>query len=311
MFDKDPSRIARWYFGGMASICAATFTHPLDLLKVLLQTPEAQAQHENAKAKAGIVRTTVRIVRSQGILALYNGLTASWLRQLTYSTTRFGIYESSKQLLAGESGNPASLPFMKKVLLAGLSGAAGGFVGTPADMINVRMQNDVKLPPEQRRNYRNGLHGLISVYRHEGVRSLFNGATTATARAVLMTIGQLSMYDQYKYLLLTHLDAIFQDNLVTHFTSSLLAGATATTMTQPLDVMKTRMMNAAAGEYKSLGDCAASIFRSSGPMGFFKGYIPAFVRLAPHTILMFVFFEQFRMRFGYERPAAVVLEASN
>lgn len=26
-----------------------------------------------------------------------------------------------------------------------------GLVGTPADMINVRMQNDIKLPAEQRR----------------------------------------------------------------------------------------------------------------------------------------------------------------
>lgn len=314
MFDKDPSRIARWYFGGMASICAATFTHPLDLLKVLLQTPEVQGSPSGdgqsspagKKAKPSIVRTTIRIVRTQGIFALYNGLTASWLRQLTYSTTRFGIYETSKQILVGDSGNAASIPFFKKVILAGVSGAAGGFVGTPADMINVRMQNDVKLPPDQRRNYRSGLHGLISVYRNEGVKCLFNGATTATARAVLVTIGQLSMYDQYKYLLLTHMDAIFADDLLTHFTSSLLAGATATTLTQPLDVMKTRMMNAAPGEYKSIADCAASIFRSSGPLGFFKGYVPAFVRLAPHTILMFVFFEQFRMRFGYHKAAPLL-----
>lgn len=48
-----------------------------------------------------------------------------------------------------KSGN--SLPFYQKLLIAGLSGAAGGVVGTPADMINVRMQNDVKLPPEARR----------------------------------------------------------------------------------------------------------------------------------------------------------------
>lgn len=28
-----------------------------------------------------------------------------------------------------------------------------GFIGTPGDMVNVRMQNDVKLPPDQRRKY--------------------------------------------------------------------------------------------------------------------------------------------------------------
>ena len=28
-----------------------------------------------------------------------------------------------------------------------------GIVGTPGDMVNVRMQNDIKLPKEQRRKY--------------------------------------------------------------------------------------------------------------------------------------------------------------
>lgn len=36
-------------------------------------------------------------------------------------------------------------------MLAALGGAAGGFIGTPADLVNVRMQNDVKLPADQRR----------------------------------------------------------------------------------------------------------------------------------------------------------------
>lgn len=41
--------------------------------------------------------------------------------------------------------------FGTKVAMAGVAGAAGGFIGTPADMVNVRMQNDIKLPIESRR----------------------------------------------------------------------------------------------------------------------------------------------------------------
>jgi dicarboxylate transporter 10 len=36
-----------------------------------------------------------------------------------------------------------------------------------------------------------------------------------------------------------------------------------------------------------------------GPLGFYKGYVPAFIRLAPQTILTFVFLEQLRKHFGY------------
>lgn len=89
----------------------------------------------------------------------------------------------------------------------------------------------------------------------------------------------------------------FEDNLVTHFTASLAAGAIATTLTQPLDVLKTRSMNAKPGEFNGLWDIIKFTARL-GPLGFFKGYIPAFVRLGPHTIITFVFLEQLRLNFG-------------
>ena len=59
------------------------------------------------------------------------------------------------------------------------------------------------------------------MYREEGTRRLFSGASTATSRAVLMTIGQLSFYDQIKITLLG--TSYFKDDLVTHFVASLSA----------------------------------------------------------------------------------------
>lgn len=136
------------------------------------------------------------------------------------------------------------------------------------------------------------------MYRHEGFRNLFSGVTTATTRGVFMTIGQIAFYDQIKTYLLT--TPHFEDNLITHFTASLMAGAIATTLTQPMDVLKTRSMNAKPGEYNGLWDVIRHTAKL-GPLGFFKGYVPAFVRLGPQTILTFVFLEQLRLNFGYEK----------
>jgi len=277
--------MARWYFGGIASAGAACCTHPLDLLKVHLQTQQ--------DGKIGIVRQTLKIVKGEGILALYNGLSASLVRQLTYSTTRFAIYEVSKQSIAP---NGEAIPFQKRLLMAAVAGGCGGFVGTPGDMVNVRMQNDIKLPKDQRRNYKHAIDGMVRVAREEGVSKLFTGVDWATGRAMLMTIGQLCFYDQVKMMLLS--TPYFEDGLPTHFTASLAAGAIATTMTQPLDVLKTRSMNAKPGEFKSALDLIKYTGKN-GPMAFYKGYVPAFVRLGPQTILTFVFFEQLRMRFGF------------
>ncbi|XP_060027769.1 mitochondrial dicarboxylate carrier isoform X2 [Erinaceus europaeus] len=264
------ARVSRWYFGGLASCGAACCTHPLDLLKVHLQT-----QQEVTLRMSGMA---MRVVRSDGLLALYNGLSASLCRQMTYSLTRFAIYETFRdKMTRGSQGPP---PFYQKVLLGAVSGCIGGFMGTPADMVNVRMQNDMKLPQNQRRNYAHALDGLFRVAREEGLKKLFSGATMASSRGMLVTVGQLSCYDQAKQLVLS--TGYLADNILTHFLASFIAGGCATILCQPLDVLKTRLMNS-KGEY--------------------QGLVPAGIRLMPHTMLTFVFLEQLRKHFGIRVPS--------
>uniref|UniRef100_A0A914Y9H8 Mitochondrial dicarboxylate carrier n=1 Tax=Panagrolaimus superbus TaxID=310955 RepID=A0A914Y9H8_9BILA len=284
MLQSNTDRVTRWYFGGLASAGAAFCTHPLDLMKVHLQTQQT--------GKITMPQMARKIFASDGILGFYNGLSASLLRQLTYSTTRFGMYEALKKQFPQDQ----VLPFYQKAALAGISGACGGVIGTPGDLVNVRMQNDIKLPPAQRRNYKHAIDGLFRITKEEGISKLFNGATMATSRAVLMTIGQLSFYDQFKQTIIS--SGMGGDNLSTHFSASIAAASIATLMTQPLDVLKTRMMNAKKNEFKGIADCFLYTAKT-GPSSFFKGLLPAWVRLAPHTVLTFVFAEQLRMNFGY------------
>ena len=64
MGDGEKKRLAKWYFGGLGSAGAACCTHPLDLIKVHLQT--AQGGNMGAAGQA------VHIVRSGEILTLTN-----------------------------------------------------------------------------------------------------------------------------------------------------------------------------------------------------------------------------------------------
>jgi solute carrier family 25 (mitochondrial dicarboxylate transporter), member 10 len=75
-------------------------------------------------------------------------------------------------------------------------------------------------------SYKHAIDGLWRVYTEEGFARLFSGCSTATSRAIFMTIGQLSFYDQVKKMLLE--SGYFKDNLVLHFTASSIAGAIAT-----------------------------------------------------------------------------------
>ena len=103
---KDPARKSRWYFGGLASMGAACCTHPLDLIKVHLQTANTAATAAAGGAgsssgqKGGIYGTVLKVYRSDGIRGFYSGLSASLLRQASYSTTRFALYEVSTMVLS-------------------------------------------------------------------------------------------------------------------------------------------------------------------------------------------------------------------
>jgi Na+/phosphate symporter len=70
-------------------------------------------------------------------------------------------------------------------------------------------------------SYKHAIDGLWQVVSKEGPTKLMSGATMASSRATLVTIGQLSFYDQIKQVLVV--SGIFGDNVYTHFTASFLA----------------------------------------------------------------------------------------
>lgn len=53
--------------------------------------------------------------------------------------------------------------------------------------------------------------------------------------------------------------------------------------------------------FPGIGACVKDI-ASNGLTAFYKGFIPAFTRLGPQTVLTFVFFEQLRLKFGRDVP---------
>ncbi|KAK5073067.1 Mitochondrial dicarboxylate transporter [Lithohypha guttulata] len=272
-----------FWFGGSAAAIAAIVTHPLDLVKVRMQTRAPDAP----KSMLG---TFGHVFKNEGLMGLYNGLSASLLRQLTYSTVRFGVYEDLKIRFAPEPtlDNPNPKPStLNLVLQSSLAGFLGGIAGNPGDVLNVRMQSDFAKPPAERRNYKHAIDGLIRMIREEGPLSLFRGVEANASRALLMTASQLASYDLFKQFFL---GMGMGDNITTHFSASLSAGFVATTVCSPVDVIKTRIMSGA--DKQSIAEIFRSATQKEGYLWMFRGWVPSFIRLGPHTIFTMIFFEQ-------------------
>ncbi|PSR90559.1 mitochondrial carrier domain-containing protein [Coniella lustricola] len=278
-----PSMRYPFWFGGSASSMAACVTHPLDLVKVRMQM-------RTGNMPSGMLGTFQYIVRNNGVSGLYAGLSASLLRQITYSTTRFGIYEELKSRLTKKNGG-AQPSFPVLVGLSCFSGFIGGISGNAADITNVRMQHDAALPVEKRRNYKHALDGMLRMAREEGLMSWFRGMLPNSLRAAAMTASQLASYDTFKKMLIGYTP--MSDNLATHFTASFMAGVAAATVTSPIDVVKTRVMSA-SGKSISIPALLKDLLAKEGPAWMFKGWVPSFLRLGPQTICTFVFLEMHR-----------------
>ncbi|BFZ58297.1 Mitochondrial dicarboxylate transporter [Savitreella phatthalungensis] len=278
-----PEKYPFW-LGGSSSMAAAAVTHPLDLAKVRMQMGSSR----------GFLGTIVDVLRNEGFRKLYAGLSASLLRQATYSTTRFGVYEELKGRVQGDGTTP-SAPVL--VVLACVSGLAGALVGNPADILNVRMQNDQTLPLEKRRNYKHAIDGLIRMAREEGIGSWFRGAGPNCMRGVLMTASQLASYDAFKGMLLN--SKLMEEGLVCHFSASLMAGFVATTVCSPFDVIKTRIMSGKTR--RSISEVVRWSVANDGWAFAFRGFAPSFIRLGPHTIVTFMVLEQQKKAYRYLR----------
>ncbi|CED84992.1 mitochondrial carrier [Phaffia rhodozyma] len=277
---KKPVLTYPFWCGGAAASMAACVTHPLDLLRVRMQT---------SQIKTGFGSTAVSVFKANGVPGFYSGLSASIMRQMTYSVTRFGAYEHFKDVF--RQRNPGSkLTPMQMILAASLAGVAGGIAGNPADIILVRMTADASKPPAERLNYKHCFDGVFRVIKEEGVQQLFRGLGPNLVRAVLMNASQLASYDWFKEQLIARLD--FKDGLFLHSMASLGAGTVATTICAPADVVRSRVMNSKSTE----GPVSVLLksLKSEGPQFLFKGWTPAWIRLAPNTVLIFIFLEQIR-----------------
>lgn len=266
--------------GGLSGCSAAMCTHPFDTIKVRMQLAEVGVKG----VSVGMWGTGTRLIQQEGALALYRGLTASLLRQATYTTARFGFYLKLKEQF--EKNGP--MPLYQKFLASMLAGSGGAIFGSPADVVLVRMQADGKKPVNERVNYKNAFDGLYRIAKAEGIGAWWNGCLPNVYRAALMSAGQLASYDQSKQLLLK--TPYFKDNTATHFTASLIAALVATILTNPFDVVKTRIMDHKKGDkgvaYKGSLDALVKISQSEGLRGLYKGFLPFFTRLGPQTVLV-------------------------
>merc|ERR1719263_127143 len=267
----------------LSSVVSELVTFPVDFVKTRMQV--------NQK-KAGILATIKGIVKSEGLIGFYRGLSPAILRHWIYTASRIFLYEDfrNRKVLYSKKDE---INFLGKFIIGGFSGGIGQFIASPADIMKVQMVIDRKInnPPK----YSGILNCFIQLYKSNGIKGFWKGVWPNVNRAMAVNLGELATYDLAKTNII--LFSGLPDDIRVHTLSSISSGLAASICSTPFDVIKTRIM---AGSYKSSWSCAKTTFQNEGFLAFYKGFIPCWARLGPWQFCFWVTYEQLRVTCGYK-----------
>lgn len=174
-----------------------------------------------------------------GVKAFYKGLDSALLRQAVYATLRLGLFFNLSDYIKTNFNAGANLTTWQKTYCSLIAGGIGSFIGTPCDLVLVRMQSDSTLPLEERRNYKGVFDAFRRVIGEEGATSLWNGAGPTILRACSLNVAQLVTYEEVKEKL-KHKFGPGHDKAIL-FSASMVSAVATSTASLPFDNIKTKL----------------------------------------------------------------------
>ncbi|KAL1924665.1 uncharacterized protein VTP21DRAFT_4319 [Calcarisporiella thermophila] len=177
------------------------------------------------------------------------------------------------------------------------AGCVSSIVTCPLDVAKTRLQNQ-GVPIPGILQYKGTVGTLARIWREEGIRGLYRGLGPTVFGYLPTWAIYFSAYDFSKTRIAQYLGrGGGGGDWVVHILGAMIAGATSTTLTSPLWVIRTRLMTQSdytSYRYRSTLHAFMSIFRDEGIRGFYKGLGPSLIGVS-HVAVQFPLYEQLKI----------------
>ncbi|KAF1514628.1 Calcium-binding mitochondrial carrier protein Aralar1, partial [Eudyptes sclateri] len=155
--------------GGCAGASQVIFTNPLEIVKIRLQVA--------GEITTGPRVSALSVIKDLGLLGLYKGAKACFLRDIPFSAIYFPVYAHSKLMLADENGHVGGLNLLTAGAIAGVPAAS---LVTPADVIKTRLQVAARAGQT---TYSGVIDCFGKILREEGPSAFWKGAGARVFRS--------------------------------------------------------------------------------------------------------------------------------
>lgn len=293
------SALLSFISGGIGGACAVLVGHPLDLVKVRMQTSGSVPVGSAPVSVTGMLSDTLR---KEGVRGLYRGVSAPLIAVSPMFAVSFWSYDMGQRIVKsyGQSGmseeQKTVTPYrlsMSEICVAGaLSAIPTTGIMAPSERIKCLLQVDGSNAEKGgKAKYSGMLDCAKQLMKEGGIASVYKGTLATIARDIPGTVAYFGMYEFSKreIMKLQGIDPNKgQLSLPAIVTAGGFAGMACWTVGIPFDVIKSRYQTAPEGKYGGIVDVYKALIKEEGYAGLFRGLRPALMRAFPANAACFL-----------------------
>jgi solute carrier family 25 (adenine nucleotide translocator) protein 4/5/6/31 len=268
--------IVNFLAGGVSGAVAKTATAPIERVKLLIQTQDANPKIISGEVAryTGIVDCFVRVSKEQGVKAFWRGNLTNIIRYFPTQAFNFAFKDTIKAMFPKADKNTEFLKFFCiNMASGGLAGAGSLMIVYPLDYARTRLASDVGTGKQQF----NGLVDcLVKTVKSSGIGGLYNGIGVSIIGiipyrgAYFGLFDTMSGYNPYQK----------SDNSVLRASSKFVCAQTSAIAagyaSYPFDTVRRRLQMQSEKPksewvYQGTMDCFRKIIANEGTTALFKG----------------------------------------
>ncbi|TVY84553.1 Mitochondrial substrate carrier family protein L [Lachnellula suecica] len=300
---KESAKNYRGFVAGVFSgVAKLSVGHPFDTIKVRLQTSDKTRF-------SGPLQCLLQTVRKEGVAGLYKGATPPLVGWMFMDSIMLGSLTFYRKLLhrtlfapshlsglpqRDPSLPPSKLPTVGHAMAGVMAGATVSFIAAPVEHIKARLQIQYSSNKAERL-YKGPVDCASKIYKHHGIPGLYHGLS-ATLLFRSFFFFWWGSYDVFTRLLSSH-TALSMPAI--NFWAGGLSAQVFWITSYPSDVVKQRIMTdpLAGGlgdgekRFRNWGQAARTVYRENGWRGYWRGFVPCFLRAFPANAMALVAFE--------------------